>query len=186
MNFLNAIFKLFGLKVVDIKPDEIREAPIPVVGSTKRDFRGAVALIKKWEGFRADSYQCSAGRWTIGWGTTKGVKPGDKITREQAEKLLLDDVFTERVPAVERLVKVPLTNNEMNALISFVYNIGVGNFEGSTLLKMLNQGLPRAVVADQFDRWVFAKGKRIQGLANRRADEKRVFLTPDMVPIQLG
>ena len=79
--------------------------------------------------------------------------------------------------AVKKLVTVKINNNQLVALGSFAYNLGIGALTNSTLLKLLNQGQDKAIVASQFDRWVNVKGVRSQGLVNRRNAEKALFLS---------
>ena len=98
---------------------------------------------------------------------------GDTITKERAEELLRDDV--KRFEGqVLRLVKVPLTQGQFDALVSFTYNLGAGNLSNSTLLRLLNVG-DYSGAAAQFDRWVYASGKRLSGLVKRRAAERALF-----------
>lgn len=132
-------------------------------------------LVAKFEGFRAHAYLCPAGVWTIGYGFTKGVKKGDAITKGQADARLaheLDDF----ADGVKKLVKVPLKQCQFDALVSFVFNVGVGALRDSTLLKLLNAG-NYAGAADQFTRWNKAGGKVLPGLVTRRAAEKEMFLS---------
>lgn len=132
-----------------------------------------LALIRQFEGLRLSAYRCPAGIPTIGYGTTAGVKMGDTITKERAEELLREDV--KRFEAqVLRLVKVPLTQGQHDALVSFVYNLGAGNLSNSTLLRLLNAGDYKGAAA-QFDRWVYASGKKLSGLVKRRAAERALF-----------
>lgn len=135
-----------------------------------------LALIRQFEGFSAKAYPDPAHGWkvpTIGYGTTAGVKMGDTITKDRAEELLREDV--RRFEAqVLRLVKVPLTQGQHDALVSFVYNLGAGNLSNSTLLRLLNAG-DYAGAAAQFDRWVYASGKKLAGLVKRRAAERALF-----------
>jgi lysozyme len=112
--------------------------------------------------------------WTIGYGHTEGVKEGDTITREQAEELFKNDF--KKYSSCLKNVTVPLNDNEKVALISFVYNVGPGAFKNSTLLKKLNKGDKKGA-ADEFDRWIYQKGKKLDGLVNRRKREKDLFLT---------
>lgn len=135
-----------------------------------------LALIKHFEGLRLQAYRCSADVWTIGYGHTAGVRPGDVITPEQADAFLREDVAdAERV--VGRFVRVPLTQCQFDALVSFTFNLGSGNLRTSTLLRLLNAGdYPRA--AGQLLRWVNAGGKRLPGLVRRREAEKALFDTP--------
>lgn len=132
-----------------------------------------VALIKRWEGLRLSAYQCSANVWTIGYGHTAGVKPGDRITRRQAEKYFLADLpIYEAI--VHRHVNVALNQNQFDALVSFVYNVGETQFKNSTLVRLLNQGL-YIEAAKEFFRWNRAGGKQIKGLTNRRTEEFNLF-----------
>ena len=134
-------------------------------------------LVKAHEGLRLEAYLCPAGVWTIGYGTTRmdgrPVRRGDTITLAQAEELLRDDVSRfER--AVNRLITVPLSQGQFDALVSFTYNLGEGALEGSTLRRVLNEG-DYAGAAEQLDRWVNGGGKRLPGLVRRRAEERALF-----------
>lgn len=142
----------------------------------------AASLVKRWEGLRLTAYKDVAGLWTIGYGHL--VKPGERfhpygtvttITEEEASALLEADMNAAR-NAVASSVRVPITDNERAALVSLAYNIGGGAFAGSTLVRKLNAG-DKAGAADQFLVWANAGGQRVQGLANRRASEREVFLT---------
>lgn len=124
------------------------------------------------------AYLCPAKVWTIGWGTTKyrsgkSVEDGDVITPEQAQEYFEWGLswFAE---AVERLVQVPLTQQQFDALVSFVYNVGAGSLEKSTLLKKLNKR-DYDGAAKEFLRWDKANGKRLAGLTKRREYEKWLF-----------
>jgi len=134
-----------------------------------------IDLIKNFEGCRLTAYRCPANILTIGYGHTgSDVSTGQKITQEQAEKLLKSDLLV-HCNNVSRLVKVPLTQNQFDALVSFEFNVGYGNFASSTMLKLLNQKKYREAAA-QFDRWVYANRKVLAGLVKRRAAEKTLFL----------
>lgn len=139
-----------------------------------RTSQRGLSLIKSFEGLRLQSYQDAVGVWTIGYGTTRGIKPGMSITKEQAERMLANDVQRFEVE-VERLVKVPLTSNQRDALISFTYNLGAANLESSTLLRLLNRG-DYAAAAEQLPRWNKAGGKVLPGLVRRREAERALFL----------
>jgi len=136
--------------------------------------------ICNFEGLKLSAYDDSTGVWTIGYGTTrypngKRVSEGDRCTLEQAKAYMQHDLkIFER--AVNSAVKVSLKQNQFDALVSLAYNIGVGAFKNSTLLKNLNLGDYKEA-ANQFDVWVNAGGKRLQGLVNRRAMEKKIFLS---------
>ena len=132
-----------------------------------------LALVKAQEGLRLEAYRDGGGVWTIGYGHTRGVKPGDVISRERAE-LLLDTDLAEAERIVAELVHVPLTDNQFAALVDFVFNEGAGAFAGSTLLKKLNQGA-HALVPACLKSWVFDKGKVAPGLVKRRAAEAALW-----------
>ncbi len=144
------------------------------------DLAPAIAIIEEFEGLRLESYQDGAGNWTIGYGHTHGVHRGQIITLQQAQAFLTEDI-NESLSDVEQLTKVSLNNNELCALISFVFNVGGGNYAGSTLLKLLNRGASRAQVADQFLRWVHdSEGNVEPGLYRRRRAERELFLTAEL------
>ncbi|MFA6280372.1 MAG: lysozyme [Bdellovibrionales bacterium] len=128
-----------------------------------------LTLIKNYEGLHLKAYRCPKGLWTIGYGHTRTTYPTMVIDEAEANRLLLEDLNVfER--AVARLVKVPLEDNEFAALVSFVFNVGVAAFDGSTLLKLLNRGWYEQVPA-QLNRWVHCNGEELGGLARRRAAE---------------
>jgi lysozyme len=139
-----------------------------------RTSQRGLSLIKSFEGLRLLAYRDAVGVWTIGYGATRGVKPGMSVTKEQAERMLLNDVQRFE-PEVERLVKVPLSGNQWDALVSFTYNLGASNLESSTLLRLLNVG-DYAGAAEQFPRWNKAGGKVLPGLVRRREAERVLFL----------
>lgn len=134
-------------------------------------------IIRKFEGCKLKAYLCPAGKPTIGYGHTFGVKLGRVISKAEAE-VLLDHDYQEALNGVESVVKVPLTKNQLAALTSFVFNLGVGALKGSTLLKKLNAG-DIAGAANEFDKWIFAAGVKLDGLIARRAAEKELFLTEE-------
>ena len=135
-----------------------------------------VDMIKESEGLRLDAYMPTPNDvWTIGYGHTKTAKPGMKITVKGAEALLLHDLaWVEDV--VNDFVEVPLTQNQYDALCSFVYNVGGSAFRKSTLLRKLNTGDYQGA-ADQLPRWNKQKGKVLRGLTRRRAEERTLFLS---------
>lgn len=139
-----------------------------------RTSQRGLSLIKSFEGLRLLAYRDAVGVWTIGYGATRGVKPGMSITKEQAERMLFNDVQRFE-PEVERLVQVPLSANQWDALVSFTYNLGAANLESSTLLRKLNAG-DYAGAAEQFPRWNKAGGKVLPGLVRRREAERVLFL----------
>lgn len=131
-------------------------------------------LIKTFEGLRLSSYDDGVGVWTIGYGHTKNIRSGMTISKEQAERYLKEDL--ERFEkAVERLVKVQITDNQFSALVAFTFNIGDGAFAYSTLLRLLNEARYHEA-AQQFLKWDKAQGKVFPGLTRRRGAEMRLFL----------
>ena len=136
-----------------------------------------IELIKEFEGLRFKSYLCPAGVWTIGWGHTRTAKEGQVITIEQAEKLLIADL-RDFESTVNAFVKVDLTQNQFDALVSFAFNVGSGAFRGSTLLKKLNSGDYQGA-SEEFPRWNKADGRVSIGLQKRREKERQLFLLKD-------
>ena len=133
-----------------------------------------VRLIKQWEGFRAEAYLCTGNKWTIGYGHTATARRyrdrGESITREKAEELLTQDLAWAEA-AVSRLVRVPLTDGQFGALVSWVFNMGeTPDVIGSTLLRKLNAG-DYAAVPGELARWNRSGGAVTAGLVNRRAAE---------------
>ena len=138
----------------------------------------ALNFIKQWEGFSARAYQCSANRWTIGYGETmwkgKPVHEGMTVTRAEADAALVTRLIGFQ-KELDGLVHVPLNSNQNAAMLSFIYNIGAPNLKKSTLLKLLNQG-NYDYAAAQFEDWNKAAGKEVAGLTNRRKAECELFL----------
>lgn len=133
-----------------------------------------VRFIKNHEGLRLTSYVCPGGKLTIGYGHTgPEVRGGLTITRAEAEELLHQDMKS-RALEIQRMVRVPLKQHQMEALLSLVFNIGVGAFKGSSLLRLLNLGQYQTV-PHQIKRWdratVNGKLTRLPGLTKRRAAE---------------
>lgn len=148
----------------------------------KKTSKNGIELIKELEGYRSEAYQCTSGVWTIGYGHTKNVQKGDTCSVEKAIKFLNEDIEIAE-SAVNKLVKVELNQNQFDALVCFVFNVGVGSkvrkkgFAGSTMLAFLNAGhFPLA--AGQFDRWIYSNGEISNGLIKRRKKEKELFLKP--------
>ncbi len=147
-----------------------------------------IAVIKNFEGLRLNAYRDSAGIWTIGYGSTryhdqKAVKPGDKLANEKQADVLFIATLAQYVAAVNKAVKVPLTQNQFDALVSIVYNVGTGITTKSTLFRVLNEG-DYLEAADQFLVWNKITdpntGQKVthQGLLARRRQERGLFLKP--------
>ena len=133
-----------------------------------------LALIQRFESLRLEPYMDANDGWTVGWGHLLrwGEEPRT-ITREEADELLRQDL-AEAERAVERLVLVPLNDNQFSALVSFTYNLGQGNLRKSDLLDKLNQGDYKAVPKELM-RWVKDDGKVLKGLIARRLEERKLF-----------
>lgn len=129
----------------------------------------ALAHIKRWEGLKLTAYRCEAGVLTIGYGSTRDVRPGQTITQVEAERRLLDDLARFEA-AIERLVKVPLTDGQFGALVSWCFNVGENAAARSALIRRLN-GLDYDAVPAELARWNKVKGRVVPGLTNRRAAE---------------
>lgn len=135
-----------------------------------------IDLICSFEGLRLKAYDDGVGVWTIGYGTTvingTKVKKGDTCTVDQAKSYMASDL--KQFESAVNQTKVPLNQNQYDALVSLAYNIGVGAFLSSTLFKKLNAKDYKGA-AEQFDRWNRAGGKVMRGLTNRRAKERKLF-----------
>lgn len=134
-----------------------------------------IDLIKQFEGLRLESYLDTCSIPTIGYGHTLGVEMGQTIDQEEAERLLAHDL-DECAAALERLVRVPLTQGQTDALLSFAYNLGPGTLQKSTLLRLVNTAKIQLAAAE-FPKWVHAGTKVLPGLVRRRAAEQKLFLT---------
>ena len=154
-----------------------------------------IDLVKRFEGLHklkddgmVHAYRCPAGKWTCGYGATKGVRSGVKWTVQEAEQRLIDDL-EEHGKIVKKYVNVPLSQSQYDAITSFVFNLGAGNFKSSTLLKKLNLGDYDAV-PEQIMRWnkarVDGKLTPLRGLTRRRAAEAAIFSKDAQLPSDEG
>lgn len=134
----------------------------------------AYELTKQFEGCKLVAYLDSGNVPTIGYGHTRGVKIGDKITQAQADAWLIEDMKSAEND-VTRLAKVALTQNQFNACVDFVFNLGGTNFAKSTLLKFINEGKFKEA-ANEFPKWNKCAGKELVGLTRRRLAEQSLFL----------
>jgi lysozyme len=137
----------------------------------------AFQKIKDFEGCRLTAYQDAAGVWTIGYGHTKGVKKGDQITQEEA-----DDSLREDIEVVERQVDalgLPLSQPQLDALVSFVFNIGIEKFKRSTLLRYIREGRSENDIKRQWRQWIYAgsPARTLPGLVRRREWESVRFFS---------
>ena len=132
--------------------------------------------IAGFEGLRLSAYLDGGGVPTIGYGHTRGVKLWQTCTQAQALDWLREDASKAEI-AVSRLVGAPINQNQFDALVSLVFNIGKSAFTKSTLLALVNQGNYHAA-ADQFCRWRFDNGVKVEGLLRRRLKERELFVSP--------
>jgi lysozyme len=143
---------------------------------------GALALIKEFEGFRADPYKCPAGYWTVGYGCrfradgTPVRKADACVTEAEAEEMLASCLGAYEA-AVEDAVTAELTQQQFDALVSFTYNVGVRAFCQSTLLKRINPNPNDPRIKDEFMRWTKVRGTVSKGLERRRRAESKLYFT---------
>lgn len=140
------------------------------------DLAPALNIIKPCEGCVLHAYQDPVGIWTIGYGHTAGVRHGEVITQEQADMMLTQDVEA-FAAQISQCVTALMTDNKFCAFVSFAYNVGIGAFKGSTMLRDFNSKLPLETVAAQFMLWIHAGGQVLPGLVKRRTLEKNLFLS---------
>lgn len=135
----------------------------------------ALGRLKEYEGLRLKAYKCPAGVWTIGYGHTKDVRGGIVIDKETADKLLEEDVmYFEKYLAAEPYAE-ELTQGQWDALISFLFNLGIGNYKRSTLRKRILEDVNHGDIPNQFRRWNKADGKVLPGLVRRREWEAQMY-----------
>ncbi len=140
---------------------------------------GGLEFIMAMEGCKTTAYPdpgTGGEPYTIGVGRAHGVKPGDTCTREQALQWLREDAVTAE-KCIANSVKVPLTQAQYDSLVSWIFNLGCGNFGKSSLLRLLNQGADDELVAAEFLKWDRANGRVMAGLTKRREAERELFLT---------
>lgn len=140
-----------------------------------------IKLIKEHEGCRLKAYKCPAGIDTIGYGNTyyedgTKVKIGDVITQDKADKLLMF-ILEGFLKSILKVLKVNLTENQIGAIVSFVYNVGLGNFLKSTLLKKINKNPNDPTIKDEFMKWNKANNVVLNGLTKRRQKEAELYFT---------
>lgn len=144
--------------------------------------KGALALsvtafiaLASWESFSAKPYKDIGGVWTNGFGNTNNVDPTKSVSVPQALKQLGENtIVAER--AVRQCVKRPMTQNQYDSFVLFTYNVGGGAFCKSTLVKKFNAG-DTAGACNELAKWVYVSGRKVQGLANRREDERKLCLS---------
>ena len=144
-----------------------------------RTSQRGIDLIKEFEGYSEGVYMCAGGKYTIGYGHTQGVEPGDTCTKEKAEEYLRMDL-REAEEAVLEFITVPLSQNQFDALVSLVYNIGSGNFYDSTIRRVINLNI--GDIEEYRLAWMMwkkSRGKVLKGLIRRREAEFKLFSNND-------
>ena len=169
-NLIDLLVRLFSKQ----KEFSLIEQPAQDDVQTPLQHDTAAHFIAKWEGCKLSAYRDVVGIPTIGYGRTTNVNMGDVCTQEQADAWLAEEVEQFK-RGVRGAVLVPLNDNQLAACTSLAYNIGLAAFRGSTLLRKLNDGDYQGA-ADQFLVWNKAGGRVVQGLVNRRAAERDLFL----------
>lgn len=135
----------------------------------------AYQLIKQFEGLRLEAYLCPAGIWTIGYGHTSDVSPNSFITTQEADEYLHRDVAS--VEMQLNKLNLSLSQCQWDAIVSFVFNVGIGNFKASTLLAKIRINPDDNSIMDEFLRWVYANGKVMRGLQTRRLAEMKLYFS---------
>lgn len=165
MDFIIKIIEAIGKMLAVLSKHEKQAEPIKSVKD--------VSLIKEFEGLELKAYRDMVGVWTIGYGHTKTVNPNMVITEKEAERLLRSDLdWVEK--AINENVEIELTQNQYDALASFIYNVGGTAFKKSTMLRKLNTNDIEGAAAE-FKRWNKAGGKVVRGLSRRRKAEEEMF-----------
>ena len=136
-------------------------------------------FIKSKEGLKLNAYLCPANVWTIGYGNTfyedgTKVKSGDKINKERAEELYIN-ILNQFAEKIKPLIKQKIDDNQFSALVSFAYNVGIGNLQKSTLLKLVNQNPKNTLIRNEFMKWNKGGGKILKGLTARRKIEADIY-----------
>lgn len=140
--------------------------------------RQGIELIKSFERLHLKAYRCPAGVLTIGWGHTGGVKAGQVIDLAEAERMLAGDIaIAERCVDSDGLA---LGQNQFDALVSLVFNIGISAYRESTLRKTVIKDPDDPAIADEFGRWIYSRGKVLKGLVRRRKAECGLYFGKEM------
>lgn len=131
--------------------------------------------IKQSEGFKPKAYKCPAGIWTCGYGHTRGVTAATSCTPSAAEEWLRQDLAP--IEAHLSTISALDTQSKFDACADFCFNLGISNFNTSTLLRKIRQRAPEAEIRAEFMRWVYGGGKRLPGLVRRRQWEADRFFS---------
>lgn len=135
-----------------------------------------VTAVKEFEGLHLTAYRCPGGVWTLGYGRTLGVREGMSVSPAGAERWLLSDLEAARGSVLRLTRPLQLRASQLDALTDFVYNLGAGAFERSTLRRRILEGAPDALIQEEFRRWVFVGRRRLPGLVSRREWEARLWV----------
>lgn len=149
----------------------------------------AANFIKELEGFKPIAYQDTGGKWSYGIGFTRTpngtrVKEGDYINEANA-LVFLRKIITSDLQKIKQLIKVPLGSYQWQALLSFVYNIGVTRFTTSTILKKINNSSGKEEISKEFKKWIYDNGQVVKGLQDRRNKEINLYFTEDIASLNL-
>lgn len=136
-----------------------------------------IDLIKKFEGFKPYAYLCPANILTIGYGHTRGVRLGQTCTETEAEQFLIEDLELAEAEVNKVVDKVELTQGQYDSLVSFIFNLGAGNFQNSTLRRKVLNNPADPTIMGEFGKWVYVRGKVSQGLQRRRLEESKLYFS---------
>ena len=147
----------------------------------RRTNERGINLLHEFESCRLEAYLCPANVWTIGWGNTQyengiRVRQGDRITQQRADELF-KNMLTTFESGVNRSVTSSINDNQFSALVCFAYNIGIGAFRSSTLLRLVNENPNNPEISNQFLRWNRAGGRVLAGLTRRRTAESDLYFS---------
>ncbi len=135
-----------------------------------------IDFIKKHEALRLNAYLDAVGIWTIGYGHTRTARNGMTITEKIAERLLVMDLLVAENEVNRQTEKLYLKQHQFDALVSFTFNVGVGAFRSSTLLKRIKISPNHPDITNQFNRWIYGGGKILNGLVKRRKEEANLYM----------
>lgn len=139
--------------------------------------KNGIAIIREFEGCKLTAYRCAANVLTIGYGHTKGVKDGQIITENEAIEFLKQDLNIAETYLNKHLPN--LNQNQFDALVSFIFNCGIGAFERSTLFRMIKNNSNDSLIKWEFRKWNKANGKILNGLTNRRIKESELYFNSE-------
>ncbi|MGO3868919.1 MAG: lysozyme [Alcaligenes sp.] len=178
-----------GLLALFLRPKKVELAPTePVLVAPTSMSPDGLAILRYFESCRLEAYWDADGKvWTIGWGDTgPDVVKGLRITQAEADERLQRRLAREFVPGVLKALTNPVNQAQLDAMVDLAYNVGVSDFQGSTLVRLFNAG-DHDAAAEQFPRWNKSGGKVLLGLRRRRAADRARFLgASGAVAIKIG